>query len=50
MYERAILYGGTLTAGGLPHGGFEVFLTLPIRAAQGPPVDDRVPTELGARP
>jgi signal transduction histidine kinase len=32
MYERAMLYGGTLTAGALPHGGFEVVLTLPRRA------------------
>ncbi|MCU1657719.1 MAG: histidine kinase [Pseudonocardiales bacterium] len=32
MYERAMLYGGTLTAGGLTDGGFEVVLALPIRA------------------
>jgi signal transduction histidine kinase len=32
MYERAMLYGGKLTAGGLPDGGFEVVLALPIRA------------------
>jgi signal transduction histidine kinase len=50
MYERAILYGGTLTAGGLSHGGFEVVLTLPIRAAPAPSVNDRTPDELGARP
>jgi signal transduction histidine kinase len=38
MYERAMLYGGTLTAGALPHGGFEVVLTLPRRAAPASPV------------
>lgn len=30
MRERAELYGGTLTAGPLPHGGFRVRLDLPI--------------------
>jgi signal transduction histidine kinase len=33
MYERAMLYEGTLSAGALPQGGFEVVLTLPIRHA-----------------
>jgi signal transduction histidine kinase len=37
MYERAMLYGGTLTAGGLPDGGFEVVLSLPIRAPEQSP-------------
>ncbi|MEU4471734.1 sensor histidine kinase [Micromonospora sp. NPDC023888] len=32
MRERAHLYGGTLTAGPHPEGGFEVVLTLPIPA------------------
>jgi signal transduction histidine kinase len=32
MRERAMLYGGTLTAGRLPGGGFEVVLVVPIRA------------------
>jgi signal transduction histidine kinase len=49
MYERAILYGGTLTAGGLPDGGFEVILTLPIHAT-APSFTDRTSTEVGARP
>ncbi|GAA5190139.1 hypothetical protein GCM10023322_44560 [Rugosimonospora acidiphila] len=50
MYERAILYGGTLSAGGLADGGFEVILTLPLPVVDEPPVDERAPTELGARP
>lgn len=36
MAERARLYGGTLTAGPRPTGGFEVTLTLPI----APPPDE----------
>jgi signal transduction histidine kinase len=36
MRERATLYGGTLTAGRAPQGGFEVVLTLPIRPAPPP--------------
>ncbi|HEX6500117.1 MAG TPA: sensor histidine kinase [Micromonosporaceae bacterium] len=39
MYERALLYGGTLTAGGQPDGGFEVVLTLPIRAGGSAPAE-----------
>jgi hypothetical protein len=39
MYERSMLYGGRLTAGGLPDGGFEVVLTLPIRATAASSVD-----------
>jgi signal transduction histidine kinase len=39
MYERAMLYGGTLTAGGLARGGFEVVLTLPVRTV--PPISHR---------
>jgi signal transduction histidine kinase len=39
MYERAMLYGGTFTAGGLPDGGFETVLTLPIRAVVASAVD-----------
>ncbi|MEH1169921.1 sensor histidine kinase [Micromonospora sp. CPCC 205539] len=40
MRERAHLYGGTLTAGTRPDGGFEVVLTLPIPAM----VDGERPT------
>ena len=36
MRERAELYGGTLTAGPRPEGGFEVTLTLPTSAALTP--------------
>ncbi|MCB5182751.1 histidine kinase [Streptomyces sp. SMC 277] len=30
MRERVTIYGGTVTAGPAPHGGFEVRLTLPV--------------------
>ncbi len=36
MRERAELYGGTLTAGPRPEGGFEVTLTLPTSATVDP--------------
>jgi hypothetical protein len=32
MRERAALYGGELSAGRKPDGGFEVSLTLPVDA------------------
>jgi nitrate/nitrite-specific signal transduction histidine kinase len=33
MRERAALYGGELSAGRKPDGGFEVVLTLPLNGA-----------------
>jgi signal transduction histidine kinase len=33
MRERALLYGGTLSAGAAPDGGFAVTLTMPVPAA-----------------
>jgi signal transduction histidine kinase len=36
MGERATLYGGTLSAGKLSDGGFEVVLTLPVRGTARP--------------
>ncbi|MFI0262728.1 sensor histidine kinase [Streptomyces sp. NPDC017056] len=36
MRERARIYGGSLRAGPLPDGGFQVRLTLPVRPAAGP--------------
>jgi signal transduction histidine kinase len=38
MRERVKLYGGTVTAGPKPSGGFEVAVTLPLAS---PPIDDR---------
>jgi signal transduction histidine kinase len=37
MRERARLYGGALTAGPRPQGGFEVVLVLPTPVEMGPP-------------
>ncbi|MBW8802447.1 MAG: sensor histidine kinase [Catenulisporales bacterium] len=39
MRERAALYGGELSAGRNPDGGFEVSLTLPISALELEPAD-----------
>jgi signal transduction histidine kinase len=46
MYERAMLYRGKLTAGGLSQGGFEVVLTLPIHsvAERSRPVPSQHPS------
>ena len=43
MRERASLYGGALTAGRKPDGGFEVTLTLPLDKA-GVEADDEIDT------
>jgi signal transduction histidine kinase len=40
MRERAALYGGELSAGWKPAGGFEVQLTLPVDAADPEEPDD----------
>ncbi|MDZ5494405.1 sensor histidine kinase [Micromonospora sp. 4G53] len=48
MYERAILYGGTLTAGELPDGGFQVVLTLPIRSVAAASVENSARGDLRA--
>ncbi|HEX8629061.1 MAG TPA: sensor histidine kinase [Catenuloplanes sp.] len=37
MRERALLYGGSCTAGPRPQGGFEVTVTLPLTCATGVP-------------
>jgi signal transduction histidine kinase len=39
MRERASLYGGALTAGRKPDGGFEVTLTLPLDKADADEFD-----------
>lgn len=39
MRERARLYGGALTAGPRPQGGFEVVLVLPTPVEMGQSVD-----------
>ncbi|MEF3118308.1 sensor histidine kinase [Streptomyces chrestomyceticus] len=36
MRERARIYGGSLRAGPVPGGGFQVLLTLPVHPAAGP--------------
>jgi signal transduction histidine kinase len=43
MRERARLYGGALTAGPRPQGGFEVVLVLPTPVEMGPSADTGPP-------
>ncbi|MFH8408099.1 sensor histidine kinase [Streptomyces sp. NPDC018019] len=45
MRERARIYGGSLRAGPLPGGGFQVRLTLPVHSAAGPPPPRKGTTE-----
>ncbi|NUR58961.1 MAG: sensor histidine kinase [Catenulispora sp.] len=44
MRERAALYGGELSAGRKPDGGFEVSLTLPINAVEADDADPALAT------
>ncbi|MEV5597537.1 sensor histidine kinase [Streptomyces sp. NPDC052496] len=45
MRERARIYGGSLRAGPLPGGGFQVLLTLPVHPAAGPAPPGKGTTE-----
>ncbi|MBS2964611.1 sensor histidine kinase [Actinocrinis puniceicyclus] len=45
MRERAALYGGELSAGRNPDGGFEVTLTLPLDSAAAHEIDAHPPQE-----